>query len=752
MASRAPATEGSASYGTLQFCRGSFADFTTHNPILKAGEIGYATDKYILKIGDGYTAWNSIVNYASGVFVDLNCTTTTTTTTTTSGPTTTTSTTTATPTTTTSTTTTAVPLSEGCFAALHSSFIGVSGAIDSLNNSGIRDPDNCYNAYSSTCNNESTSTTAQEGNWKFTVPTTFTFSGQTDGSDYGTNILMSLDSLFLAKNTSFHILDSGNVEKVRFEGPCLIRRDLSQYNNQDIQANLSTRSSSLGGDWGDYITNDRVFTDVQSSYPSPMFNNLANPANGLRPQIVDWRVVALDPTTFQPSGNIHTVEIRCNGQSATTTTTTTTTTTAAPSEQIGDYIYGVTETNKWFGASTAMSDDGSVIAFGCPYGLSTNTNQGQVFVYKWDSATSGWVSKGNMIVGGLSTATWAEDGFGTSIELTGDGDTVVIGAKWHSRVTDSQVGGAYVYDYIPASGDWFIRGTVMDEGDAADYCGSNVSISDDGNIVACGCDGYSSGSTTLLNAGVSRLFTWNSSTSSWDRKGSDITGSAGERSGNTLALSTDGLILVVGSYLNDTNGTGGGSVKVYEWDTSDWVQKGNTVLGQGDDGSNSDVDRLGWSVAIAGDGLSYIAGTLFKDSASGDNEVGGARVYEWNSSSSTWVQKGSQIYGIDASDRYGQRVAMSKDGNVIAISSLRANNEGGAFVAYKWDSSSSDWVQISSEFSHSDDGARVEAIELNEDGDMVVIGAYYGTETFKTPSSINVVGWGAVYGLEGGLP
>ena len=53
MASRAPATEGSASYGTLQFCRGSFADFTTHNPTLKAGEIGYATDKYILKIGDG---------------------------------------------------------------------------------------------------------------------------------------------------------------------------------------------------------------------------------------------------------------------------------------------------------------------------------------------------------------------------------------------------------------------------------------------------------------------------------------------------------------------------------------------------------------------------------------------------------------------------------------------------------------------------------------------------------------------------
>ena len=345
-----------------------------------------------------------------------------------------------------------------------------------------------------------------------------------------------------------------------------------------------------------------------------------------------------------------------------------------------------------------------------------------------------------MIVGGLSTATWSEDSFGWSIELTGNGDTIVIGAKWHSKSGGSQVGGAYVYDYNSSTNQWDIRGTVMDDGDATDYCGYDVSISDDGNIVACGCEGYSFGSTTSLNAGVSRLFTWNSSTSSWDRKGSDITGSAGERAGSSLALSTDGLILVVGSSVNDTNGTGGGSVKVYEWDTSDWVQKGNTVLGQGDDGFNSDVDRLGYSVDIAGDGLSYIAGTLFKDSASGDNEVGGARVYEWNSSSSTWVQKGSQIYGIDASDRYGQKVAMSKDGNVIAISSLIANNVGGAFIVYKWDSSSSDWVQISSEFSHSDVGARVQGIDLNEDGDMVVIGAYYGTETFKTPSSTNVVG------------
>lgn len=50
-------------YDTLQHRRGTASAWTTANPILAAGEIGYETDTGKFKIGDGATAWNSIASY-----------------------------------------------------------------------------------------------------------------------------------------------------------------------------------------------------------------------------------------------------------------------------------------------------------------------------------------------------------------------------------------------------------------------------------------------------------------------------------------------------------------------------------------------------------------------------------------------------------------------------------------------------------------------------------------------------------------
>ena len=46
----------------MQQKRGTFANWTAKNPVLKAGEIGYITDKKMLKVGDGTTAFNDL-NY-----------------------------------------------------------------------------------------------------------------------------------------------------------------------------------------------------------------------------------------------------------------------------------------------------------------------------------------------------------------------------------------------------------------------------------------------------------------------------------------------------------------------------------------------------------------------------------------------------------------------------------------------------------------------------------------------------------------
>ena len=44
----------------MQQKRGTLAAWTSKNPVLKAGEIGFVTDKKMFKIGDGTTAFNSL--------------------------------------------------------------------------------------------------------------------------------------------------------------------------------------------------------------------------------------------------------------------------------------------------------------------------------------------------------------------------------------------------------------------------------------------------------------------------------------------------------------------------------------------------------------------------------------------------------------------------------------------------------------------------------------------------------------------
>ena len=45
---------------TLQIRHDEAADWTTRNPILAQGEYGLETDTFLIKVGDGVTAWNSL--------------------------------------------------------------------------------------------------------------------------------------------------------------------------------------------------------------------------------------------------------------------------------------------------------------------------------------------------------------------------------------------------------------------------------------------------------------------------------------------------------------------------------------------------------------------------------------------------------------------------------------------------------------------------------------------------------------------
>ncbi|MFM7694383.1 MAG: hypothetical protein ACKO7U_08820, partial [Actinomycetota bacterium] len=103
------------------------------------------------------------------------------------------------------------------------------------------------------------------------------------------------------------------------------------------------------------------------------------------------------------------------------------------------------------------------------------------------------------------------------------------------------------------------RGTDIDGEAAGDFSGRAVSMSGDGSIVAIGAP-YNNGS----DSGHVRVYAWNGS--AWAQRGADIDGeAAGDESGSSVSVSSDGSIVAIGALFNDGNGSDSGSVRVYAW-------------------------------------------------------------------------------------------------------------------------------------------------------------------------------------------
>ena len=258
------------------------------------------------------------------------------------------------------------------------------------------------------------------------------------------------------------------------------------------------------------------------------------------------------------------------------------------------------------GISVSLSSDGSIVAIGAYLNDGTGADAGHVRVYEYSG--SAWVQKGGDIDGEA-----AFDSSGISVSLSDDGSIVAIGAIYNDG-TGAQSGHVRVYEYSGSS--WSQKGGDIDGEAAGDYSGVSVSLSDDGSIVAIGAhlnDG------TGADAGHVRVYEY--SGSSWSQKGGDIDGeAAGDYSGISVSLSDDGTIVAIGAHGNDDAGADAGHVRVYEYSGSAWVQKGGDIDGE------AAGDASGYSVSLSSDGSIVAIGAYLNNSASFD--AGHVRVYQ----------------------------------------------------------------------------------------------------------------------------
>lgn len=180
-----------------------------------------------------------------------------------------------------------------------------------------------------------------------------------------------------------------------------------------------------------------------------------------------------------------------------------------------------THVNDRFGTSVSLSSDGNTLAIGAIWensstvGINTGPDDqaaGSGAAYVYSHSGGNWSQQAYV----KASNTESFDFFGTSISLSGDGNTLAVGAVNENSGTSGintlpdesleEAGAAYVYSR--SGNDWAQQAYVKASNtDSRDYFGTSISLSSDGDTLAVGARGERS-STTGINGNQANNSAW----------------------------------------------------------------------------------------------------------------------------------------------------------------------------------------------------------------------------------------------------
>lgn len=297
-------------------------------------------------------------------------------------------------------------------------------------------------------------------------------------------------------------------------------------------------------------------------------------------------------------------------------------------------------------------------------------------------------------IGATLSAEADGDSFGYSVDVAQSsssvpgGTIVAVGAPRNSN----DYGSARVFSFV--DGSWSQLGNDIDSPNSS-FSGHDVSLNSDGTILAVGGGNYGVGQ------GWVRVYQLSGGTS-WNLLGDSIVGQANNiRSGGDVELSNDGTVLAVAATSKDGPGFADqGEVTIYNYSSGSW-NAGNTYEGGGCTGTN-DANHCNHTISLSGDGtvLAIFAGRGNTETYPGETKiynVGGA-------------QKGSTITGSAFGDNIGANLALSENGNIVALRGYEK------VKVYEYSNSSNDWVQLGSDITALSSTTSPSSISLSADG------------------------------------
>ncbi len=191
------------------------------------------------------------------------------------------------------------------------------------------------------------------------------------------------------------------------------------------------------------------------------------------------------------------------------------------------------------------------------------------------------------------------------------------------------------------------------------------------------------------------------------------------RFGYSVALSGDGNTALIGGRYESRDA---GAAWVFTRSGSTWTQQGGKLVGTGHTGAGEfghiGEGEFGKSVALSADGNTALIGGPGDDSGTG-------AAWVFTRSGSTWTQQGEKLTGTGESGEgdFGERVALSADGNTAVIGGWRDNERNGA--AWVFTRSGSNWTQQGEKLSGTgevEEGRFGYSVALSADGDTALIG------------------------------
>lgn len=327
------------------------------------------------------------------------------------------------------------------------------------------------------------------------------------------------------------------------------------------------------------------------------------------------------------------------------------------------------------------------------------SNSGAVYVFERSGAT--WTQEAYI----KASNTEANDLFGHSMRLSGDGTTLAIGARdedsnatgINGNQADNSAGNSgAVYVYTRSGGIWAQQAYIKASNTGAfDTFGTALALSKDGNTLAVSATDEDSNATGIngnqannSSSGSGAVYVYTRSGATWSQQAyikASNTGS-GDGFGDAISLTEDGNIMAISALSEGSNAIGingnqnnniasaSGAVYVFIRTGAVWIQEAYIKA------SNSEAsDQFGQDLSLSSNGSRLVVGARTEDSnAIGingnqiDNSAGSAgAAYSFARGSGTWIQDAYiKASNTQANDQFGFALALSGNGTTLVVGAV----------------------------------------------------------------------------------